>query len=72
MRPRGGRWKRRRRTSRACWRRGEERLQQALNDNPDLPVEELLPKIKRSIDTFVGDADQFDDITMLGLSYKGV
>ena len=51
---------------------GEERLQQALNDNPDLPVEELLPKIKRSIDTFVGDADQFDDITMLGLSYKGV
>lgn len=51
---------------------GEERLQQVLNDDPDLPVEELLPKIKNSIDVFVGDADQFDDITMLGLSYKGV
>ena len=51
---------------------GEERLQQALNDNADLPVEELLPRIKNCIDTFVGDADQFDDITMLGLSYKGV
>ena len=51
---------------------GEERLQQVLNDDPDLPVEELLPKVKNSIDVFVGDADQFDDITMLGLSYKGV
>ena len=50
---------------------GEERLQTALNDDPNLPVEELLPKIKGSIDAFVGDADQFDDITMLGLSYKG-
>lgn len=51
---------------------GEERLQQVLNDDPDLPVEALLPKVKNSIDVFVGDADQFDDITMLGLSYKGV
>ena len=51
---------------------GEDRLQAALNEAPDLPVEELLPRIKNSIDTFVGDADQFDDITMLGLSYKGV
>ena len=51
---------------------GEERLLAALNEAPDLPVEELLPRIKDSIDTFVGDADQFDDITMLGLSYKEV
>lgn len=31
---------------------------------------ELLPKIKADIDAFVGDAPQFDDITMLCLEYK--
>ena len=30
----------------------------------------LLPKIKGTIDAFVGDAPQFDDITMLCLEYK--
>lgn len=50
---------------------GEARLQAALNDQPDLPVYDLLPKIKHCIDTFVGDAEQFDDITMLGLKYRG-
>ena len=49
---------------------GEERLQTALNENMDLPVEKLLPKIKECIDAFVGDADQFDDITMLALDYQ--
>ena len=48
---------------------GEERLQTALNEEPDLPVHRLLPKIKGCIDTFVGEAEQFDDITMLGLHY---
>ena len=41
-----------------------------LNEAPDLPVDRLLPKVKQSIDTFVGEAEQFDDITMLGLEYK--
>lgn len=50
---------------------GEERLQTALNEQPDLPVDDLLPKIKHCIDEFVGDAEQFDDITMLGLKYHG-
>ena len=49
---------------------GEDRLQAALNENMDLPVEQLLPKIKEHIDNFVGDADQFDDITMLALDYR--
>ena len=49
---------------------GEERLQTALNENMDLPVEKLLPKIKECIDAFVGEADQFDDITMLALDYR--
>ena len=50
---------------------GEERLQTALNEQPDLPVNDLLPKIKGCIDAFVGDAEQFDDITMLGMKYHG-
>lgn len=50
---------------------GEERLQTALNEQPDLPVDQLLPKIKGCIDAFVGEAEQFDDITMLGLNYHG-
>ena len=48
---------------------GEERLQAALNEASELPVSQLLPRIKNCIDTFVGDAEQFDDITMLGLHY---
>ena len=48
---------------------GEQRLQDALNEAAGLPVHELLPRIKEKIDTFVGDAEQFDDVTMLGLHY---
>ena len=33
-------------------------------------MEKLLPKIKECIDAFVGEADQFDDITMLALDYR--
>ncbi len=48
---------------------GEERLQAALNEQPMLPVGQMLSKIKGCIDSFVGEAEQFDDITMLGLEY---
>ena len=50
---------------------GEERLLAVLNEEPDLPVEEPLPKIKARIDQFAGEAEQFDDITMLSLLYSG-
>lgn len=50
---------------------GEERLENALNASKELPVEELLSQIKTSVYEFFGEADQFDDITMLGLEYKG-
>ena len=50
---------------------GDDRLQNALNEQPDLPVDDLLHKIKNDIDSFVGEAEQFDDITMLGLKYHG-
>ena len=50
---------------------GEERLVTALNLKPEASPEELLPMVKEEIDQFVGDAIQFDDITMLGFFYEG-
>ncbi|MDE5769794.1 MAG: serine/threonine-protein phosphatase, partial [Oscillospiraceae bacterium] len=49
---------------------GMERLTAILGENSALPPMELLPKIKEDIDNFVGEAPQFDDITMLCLAYK--
>ena len=50
---------------------GTERMLDALNQNPDAPPRKLLGILRVSIDNFVGSAPQFDDITMLGLLYKG-
>ena len=50
---------------------GEDRLQEFLNNNLNLDVEDTIKAIKKDIDTFVGRAEQFDDITMLELLYKG-
>ena len=44
---------------------------EALNANADAKPEELLPAMKKAIDGFVGDAPQFDDITMLGFRFNG-
>ena len=33
--------------------------------------DELLKNVKESIDGFVGEAEQFDDITMLAFRYNG-
>ena len=49
---------------------GMDRLKNALDANKDLSMSELLPAIKADIDKFVGEAPQFDDITMLGLELK--
>ena len=48
---------------------GMERLTDALNRNVSVSPMELLPAIKEDIDEFVGDAPQFDDITMLCMEY---
>lgn len=45
---------------------GTERMIDALNANADSTMEELLAGVKKSVDDFVGEAPQFDDITMLG------
>ena len=49
---------------------GMDRLTAVLGENSDLPPGELLPAVKRDIDNFVGEAPQFDDITMLCLEYR--
>ena len=50
---------------------GNERMLTALNENPDADPRTLLHTMRRHINAFVGNAPQFDDITMLGLLYKG-
>lgn len=50
---------------------GEERLVKTLNTLHGLSGEDICRAIKADIDTFVGDAPQFDDITMLYLKYNG-
>ena len=49
---------------------GEDRLLHFMNRNSPVDAKQLLPELKASIDEFVGDAPQFDDITMLMLDYK--
>ena len=44
---------------------------EALNKNKELKPSALLPEIRKSIDEFVDGAPQFDDITMLGLTFYG-
>ncbi|MBR3629132.1 MAG: PP2C family protein-serine/threonine phosphatase [Oscillospiraceae bacterium] len=50
---------------------GEERLVAALNANPSALPKELLTNVRAAVDAFVGDAPQFDDLTMLGFTYYG-
>ena len=50
---------------------GEERLTAALNRDPSAKPKELLTNVKEEIDAFVMQAPQFDDITMLAMTYLG-
>ena len=50
---------------------GEDRLLDTLNANANLSPKELLTAVKSDLDSFVGTAPQFDDITMLSLRYCG-
>ena len=49
---------------------GEDRLINFMNQNDSVEAVELLPMLKANIDEFVGEAPQFDDITMLMFDYK--
>ena len=48
---------------------GEDRLLTFMNQNASVEATELLPALKANIDEFVGEAPQFDDITMLMFDY---
>lgn len=49
---------------------GMERLGVILNKVKDATPNQILPAVKKDIDGFVGEAPQFDDITMLCLEFK--
>ena len=48
-----------------------DRMIDVLNENPSDSPEKLIHTMKEKIDEFVGDAPQFDDLTMLCIKYKG-
>lgn len=50
---------------------GTERMLCTLNALPDSSPEKLIGGIRRAIDAFVGEAPQFDDMTMLCIRYNG-
>ncbi len=49
---------------------GMERLEESLNKCCDFTPEQTISQVKSDVDEFVGEAQQFDDITMLCLEYK--
>ena len=49
---------------------GEDRLLAFMNQNANVTATAFLPALKANIDEFVGEAPQFDDITMLMFDYK--
>ena len=51
---------------------GMGRIENALNECSDKSPEEILRHVHESVNSFVGDAEQFDDLTMLCFEYKGV
>ena len=50
---------------------GTDRMLEALNRTPDVPCQKILDQVHRSVDEFVGNAPQFDDLTMLCVEYFG-
>lgn len=50
---------------------GTDRMIAALNTCADGSPAEILESVQNSVDAFVGDAEQFDDLTMMCLEYRG-
>ena len=50
---------------------GTDRLTIKLNQLKNVPQEQVLESVLRDIRNFAGAAEQFDDITMLGITYGG-
>ena len=50
---------------------GMDRMIDALNVDPDASPQEILRNVRASVDGFVKEAEQFDDLTMLCVEYRG-
>ncbi len=50
---------------------GEDRILDSVRRNGDKELTQMLPSIRKDIDSFAGAAPQFDDITMLVFEYRG-
>ena len=50
---------------------GTDRMLAALNEHPDAAPMEVLKHMRGAVNAFVREAEQFDDLTMLCLEYKG-
>ena len=50
---------------------GTDRMLEALNRCKENNTHDLLCNVKEAVDSFVGDAPKFDDLTMLGFTYYG-
>ena len=50
---------------------GTDRMLTALNRDPAAAPSALLRTVRKAVDTFVGGAEPFDDLTMLCLEYRG-
>ena len=50
---------------------GTDRILKVLNQNPDETPEKILGRVTAAVNDFVKDAEQFDDLTMLCIHYKG-
>ena len=49
---------------------GTDRMIDALNKDPDASLADLLGNVKKATDEFIGEAPQFDDLTMLAVTLK--
>ena len=50
---------------------GTDRMLDALNKDKDADPEIMLENVYKAIGDFVGTAEKFDDLTMLGFEYHG-
>ena len=50
---------------------GTKRMVAALNSDPSVSPEQIVKNVRTAVDDFVKDAEQFDDLTMLCIEYKG-
>ena len=49
----------------------EERLEETLNMQGEKNVREILAAVRQDVGAYAGEAEQSDDITMLGLKFLG-